>query len=425
MRILSDFHRNSALFNPRQHRDEARVQIPLSAVLLAILCMFWLNLGSLRALDDRLRHSAGLRRLLSQVGWSGTISDDTFADALQGLELKELRKMLQRQAKRELKGWRCGRYLESELGQRLKTMGAGWLAASGVVAIDGHELFSSRNRCCEQCLTRMITLKQDGEEVAVEEYYHRVVVAQWIGVHPAILLDVEDFHPGENELVAAHRLIKRLEHVYGNSIGILVMDALYDNEPIRSLARRSGFKTVIRHKNENWDPGKTGKRLLDRRDPNRMNPDSQRKEGRNRRYECWRERIPEGERLYVEVRRTITTSKGEHVQRAALLTDLPEAKTPLVALAMLYETRWWIENVTFHEMAGCWSLDRAFAHVDRPTAASAIVILALMAFNAFQVYVYRHLGLEPEKPSRTLGDLRRDFLETLSLPRVTIRARAP
>lgn len=83
------------------------------------------------------------------------------------------------------------------------------------------------------------------------------------------------------------------------------------------------------------------------------------------------------------------------------------------------------QNTGFHELAGAWSLDRAFVHKGRPTAAMAIVILALMAFNAFQVYIYRHLGLDPGKPSRTLGDIRRDFLETLSLTRLQVHARAP
>lgn len=404
-------------------RDQSKTRIPLSAILLAVMCMFWLGLGSLRALDDRLKVSPGLRRLLLLAGWEGSISDDTFADALNKLDLFALRAVLHRQAKREFKRWGAGRYLQSELGQRLKGTGAAHLAAKAVVAIDGHELFYSEHRACAQCLTRTIKEKRGGDWVELEQRYHKVVVAQWVGGHPSIMLDVEPLLPGEGEQTAAYRLVERLAKVYGASIGTLVADALYDGEPFRRVARQAAYRTVIRIKKFNQDPGRAAKRALDRRDPNRTNPDRKYRETHARRYECWG--VPEGDRQFIEVRRTDGSGEGARVQQAYLLTDWPVTKAPMVAIAMLYETRWWIENTGFHELAGAWSLDRAFVHAGRPTAAMAIVTLALMAYNAFQVYVYRHLGLDPSRPCRTLGDFRRDFLETLSLPQRRAHARAP
>lgn len=115
------------------------------------------------------------------------------------------------------------------------------------------------------------------------------------------------------------------------------------------------------------------------------------------------------------------------VQTGACITDYTPKEVPAVAIALLMETRWWIENTAFHELAGQWSLDRAFVHSGRPKAVVAIVALALLAYNALQAYLYRELGINPSRPERTLGDIRRDFWETLALFTLKglARARAP
>jgi hypothetical protein len=58
----------------------------------------------------------------------------------------------------------------------------GWYVA----AIDGHEFFSSRKRCCPDCQQRILTI--DGQ--AVTEYYHQGVVCHLIGQNLALVLDV-------------------------------------------------------------------------------------------------------------------------------------------------------------------------------------------------------------------------------------------
>lgn len=64
----------------------------------------------------------------------------------------------------------------------------GWL----ILSLDGHELFSSYWRCCDQCCTRRIQTVQ-GERI---QYYHRVVVAQLLGGPFALPLDLEPTNPG-------------------------------------------------------------------------------------------------------------------------------------------------------------------------------------------------------------------------------------
>lgn len=411
-------------------RDQARVTIPQAAVLFAILLMYWMGLGSVKALDDRLRNSAGLRRVLALVGWSGTISDDTFADVLAGIDLGALRQVLYAIGKRTLMRWATGPYRESTLGARLAGVGGSacaGLVARPLVAIDGHELFActSKNRVCPDCRTRKIKQKEpDGSEIEVEQRYHTLVVAQWVGAHPAVILDFEPIRPGEGEQIAAYRLVSRLEEVYGKSIGTLVADAAYDGEPFRLAARKAGYHFVIRHKNINIDPGKSFKKAIDRRDPDRSAPDRRYNETASRRkYECWDEGDTVQGLRYIEARRTTRSVREgkETVHKGACITSLPEEQAPAVAVAMMMETRWSIES-GFHELVGEWSVDRAFVHTGRSAAVLAIACLAFMAYNALATYLYRSLGINPRRPERTFGNIRDDLWETL--PEFGKRARA-
>ena len=99
----------------------------------------------------------------------------------------------------------------------------GWYVA----AIDGHEFFSSRKRCCPDCQKR--TLSVDGQEVM--EYYHQGVVCHLIGQSIALVLDVELLRPGEGEETAAKRLLQRVFAHYPRFLDIVVGDALYFDAP--------------------------------------------------------------------------------------------------------------------------------------------------------------------------------------------------
>jgi len=329
-------------------RDPRKTRIPLSAILLAVMAMFWLGLPSLRALDDRLKRSSALQRLLALVGWPASISDDSFAEALERLGMEGLRQAFYRIAKREIKRWRAGRFRKCALARRLKEIiprGSSGLVSRLLVAIDGHELFCTERRSCKRCLTRKVKRKIGNQIVEVEERYHRIVSAQWIGTHPAIVLDFEEFEPGENELYPAYRLVERLSSVYGYDIGILVADALFDNEPFRHLARTAGYRTVIRQKDPNRKLAILCQHNIDYRDSDRQSPDSRHLDPyTKKKYECWVELAwpgCKGER-YIEVRRTSPTPKGqkETINLGAIVTDLHFDEAPAVAVAMLMEARW-------------------------------------------------------------------------------------
>jgi hypothetical protein len=403
------------------HDGRRAPRIPLPAILFAMLASFLFGWRSVLALDDQLKHNAALRRWLALAGYGASISDDTFADALDALDLRSLQAVLHEFGKRQLARWRCGRWAQSELGRKLARVQAGPLASRAVVAIDGHHLFSCRHpaRRCADCTRNH--LSGPGNPPA-----HQIVTAQWVGVHPALVLDFEPVLPEQDgEHGAAARLLERLGRTYGTRIGVIVADALYDYPAFRARVRAAGYRSVVIHKDPVRAPGGEARCALDRRDPARTTPDWKYKDERGHRYEVWEQQAPYHlEARLVATRRTLPDGTVRHRD---VVTDLPMAQAPAVAVSILGETRWWIENTGFHELAGPWSLDRAFVHTGRPTAVWAIVCLGLLAYNLLQLYAYRHLRLDPAKPERTLGAIRRDLACTLALfgLRGRPRARSP
>lgn len=396
-------------------------RIPLPAVLLAVVVGFLFGWRSMLALDDQLKHNAALRRWLAVAGHGASISDDTFADALGTLDLRSLQAVLTKVGKRQLARWRSCRWAESELGRRLARVQAGRLASRAVVAIDGHHLFSCPHpaRRCTDCARNH--LSGPGMPPA-----HEIVAAQWIGVHPALVLDFEPVLPHQGgEHGAATRLLERLGRTYGAQIGVIVADALYDYPAFRARVRAAGYRSIIIHKDPARAPGGEARRALDQRDPDRINPDWKYRDERGHRYEVWEQHVSSHlEARLIATRRTLPDGVVRHRD---VVTDLPKEHAPAVAVSILGETRWWIENTGFHELAGPWSLDRAFVHTGRPTAVWAIVCLGLLAYNMLQLYAYRHLRLDPAKPERTLGAIRRDLACSLALfgLRGRPRARSP
>jgi hypothetical protein len=115
-----------------------------------------------------------------------------------------------------------------------------------VAAIDGHEFFSSRRRCCDECSTREITTR----EGVVTEYYHRGVVCQLVGVTPPIVLDFEMQKKGEGEVTAARRLLTRLLAVYGRLLFAITLDGAYVDGILIKMIRVCGIEVVVALKNE-------------------------------------------------------------------------------------------------------------------------------------------------------------------------------
>lgn len=190
--------------------------------------MFLLRLGSFNALEQELRRS---KRWESWVGCRKP-SADTIGRVYSQMSLADARQLL---VEINRISWRSKAiHLQPQESYR-------------VVAIDGHELSASRARCCDRCSQRKIKV---GEKTVLE-YYHRVVVAQWVGVSPAAILDLELIAPQEGEVTAARRLLERILVHYPRLIDVITADALYLEAPFIRLTLNAGKHVVIVMKQEN------------------------------------------------------------------------------------------------------------------------------------------------------------------------------
>jgi hypothetical protein len=185
-------------------------QIPTATAFASVFTLFATRRGSLNGLDQDLRIPARLRGIVG----ARVPSVDSIGRIYELMDSQPLRQIV------------C------DIGHRLKrnkalTSHEGWYVA----AIDGHEFFSSRKRCCPHCQTRVLTV--DGQ--LVTEYYHQGVVCHLIGQSLALVLDVESLQPGEGEETTAKRLLERVFAHYPRFFDVVVGDALYFNGPFINL----------------------------------------------------------------------------------------------------------------------------------------------------------------------------------------------
>jgi Transposase DDE domain len=263
-----------------------------------------------------------------------------------------------------------------------------------VVAVDGHELWASRARCCAECLTREVTVNG----AKVREYYHRVVVAQWVGVTPPALLDVERVAPGEGEVVAARRLVTRLVQRSGRLIDVITADALYLEAPFITTVLAAGKHIVIVLKQEARTLYQDAERL-------RQLQASQQFVAGPRTTQVWDlpdltsfptlgrpVRVVWADEQTVRARRvggeaqTVVDEK-----RWIWVTDLPAATVAATKIQQWGHDRWDLETRGFNELVTLWHMDHCFIHNPR-----AIDVLLLTLAAAFLLtYLFYERSLKP------------------------------
>lgn len=124
------------------------------------------------------------------------------------------------------------------------------------IIIDGTGLFYFKEKHCENCLVTTITREEDGKEIKVKRYYHKVLEAKLV-LAPNIIISLDtEFIENENEEVAkndceinaAKRLLERLYRDYPRLPICLQGDALYAVEPIMKLCRGKHWKYILTQK---------------------------------------------------------------------------------------------------------------------------------------------------------------------------------
>ena len=363
-----------------------RPQIALATVWWSVFAMFALRLRSFNALEEDLRRGRGWARW---VGNARLPSADTVGRVLAGASLGDQRTLLiglGRQA------WRA----KSIHGRRGETY--------RVVAVDGHELWASRTRCCAECLIREVPVGA----TKVPEYYHRVVVAQWVGVTPPALVDVERIRPGEGEVVAARRLVRRLFESAGRLIDVITADALYLEAPFIELVLAAGKHVVIVMKQEARELYQDAERLRALPPPHVLVDGP-------RTTRLWD--LPELEsfatlhrpmRVVWAEEQTVRQhrvggGKQEVVESGdwVWVTDLPPGAVAATKIQQWGHDRWDVENRGFNELATLWHMDHCFVH--EPTAIEAVLLTLSAAFLLTYLFYERNLKPGEHRPRTRLA----------------------
>ena len=186
------------------------------------------QLGSLNALEQTSEH----RFWQSWIGKS-LPSADTIGRVFAKIDCDDLRRIIKRV------------YTKLKRNKALNSLYAGMF----VLVIDGHESHSSYLRCCSGCLKRVIH-KKDKDTT---QYYHRQVMAQLVCGNFYIPLDIEPQLPGEDEVAAAERLLKRVLQDYPRAFDIILLDGLYLRANFFWLGLEHGKNVIAVLKDERRD----------------------------------------------------------------------------------------------------------------------------------------------------------------------------
>ena len=354
------FHLGSQLGNLTDAR--AFPHIPTAAAFAGVLTLFATRRGSLNGLEQDLRIPARLQGLVG----AQPPSVDSISRIYALMDSQPLRQLL------------CDIAHQLKRNKAL-TSHEDWYVA----AIDGHEFFSSRKRCCPHCQRRTLTV--DGQPVT--EYYHQGVVCHLIGQSLALVLDVELLRPGEGEETAAKRLLERVFAHYPRFFDIVVGDALYFDAPFINFCLDRHKHVIVTAKGDQRLLLRDAQGLFCQQPPGCW---VDKKARRTVRY--WDEEgftSCEGVKRSLRVLRTEETvghreriagqwQETEEVTTWCWATTLSKTQLSTRGLWRCGHGRWDIENDCFNTLATHWGWNHCFKH-----AATAIVNFLLTSFIVY------------------------------------------
>ena|SRR5579863_5873838 len=259
--------------------------------------------------------------------------------------------------------------------------------------------FPSRKRHCAECLQRKVTV--EGKEVI--EYYHRGVVCHLVGYDTALPLDVEMLRPGEGEVAAACRLLKRVFANYSRFFDAVLGDALY--------CEAGFFNFCLQHRKDVVAVLKGDDRQLKRDAELRFSQMApQTWTANNRQAQAW---DLDGFTTMTGVDHPIRVlhSHEEWMERSRVAgvwvsekqtsdwwwaTTVTVNRLPAQQLWKAGHSRWDIENDDFNTLSRSWGLDHCFKHT--PRAILNFVLTILVVHVLLQSFYIRNL-----KPTRRTG----------------------
>jgi hypothetical protein len=358
-------------------------EIKSATVFVVMLFFFLFRLSSMEELDRNVRKGR-FRQLIPDK--EKMPSHDTARQALMKWDLESL------QDSHELF---ISKFKQNK-GPKRGTID-GWRVA----AIDGVELFASKSRCCDECLTRQLT---NGET----EYFHRAVFLQKVGGDPRIIYETEllkkkdGSEKSEGETAAAMRLIQHTAQRHGMLVDVLTLDALYAKATMIHEALDHHQHVVVRMKEERRRIMKDAKGLFDARSPDVAWAEKD-KWGNTVIVQAWDESdFTSWDTLRVAFRmiKMVRTVKrnvivgGKKQSRIDVLerwvgTTLTKGAAGTDTVARIAASRWDIENMGFHDLKTYWHMDHPYVH--DPIAIEAVLGIMVMAVNLYYAFLFGHL----------------------------------
>ena len=351
--------------------DRQQPRIPTSAVFLAVLVMMLLRRGSLNAIEQDLRMP---RRLQGMIG-PRLPSADTIGRVYTGLDSDSLRRML------------------ASIHHRLKRNKAvPALGGRRIAAVDGHEFFSSRRRCCDACQQRTLTVS--GHKVT--EYYHQGVVCHLTSSDLALPLDVELLRPGEGEETAARRLLERVFKNYPRYFDVVSADALYLDAPFINFCLKHHKDVIVVVKGKQRLLLQDAEGLFAQQPPQRWALPQGHilywdEEGFTSCEGVWQPlRVLRAEETYHRRHRTGGRwVREDETHHWCWATTLTKGQLDSVLLWRASHDRWNVENQCFNTLVTHWALNHCYKH--DPTAIVNFVLTLFVAFALLQSFHQRNL----------------------------------
>lgn len=316
--------------------------------------------------------------------------------------------------------------------ERNKAFREGSYATLRCVAIDGWEPFASYDRCCPQCLQRLVSVKnpKTGEVEKRVQYYHRFVVAMLIGPTIDVVLAIEPVRNEEarreigfveagheGELTAGLRLIDSLHETYGSFIDAIVCDALYANGPVFTKLDDCGYGGFIVLKKEDNEPLKEAQALWDQLGPCDEYDDHDRKEH----IVLWDvddiETLDTYKGKVRAIKAVVTKKDGTQKTWCLCIVGDRARKVGRRAALKIIRSRWHLENTGFNQWVKHWNLSHVYRH--SANALMAVLLLWSLVFNLLQLFIYRRLkrARRPKDPTDTIRHIVEVMLRDLgSIP---------
>jgi hypothetical protein len=263
------------------------------------------------------------------------------------------------------------------------------------LALDGTGAGRSQQSHCDWC--RPI---RDAKHNVIG-YHHQLVTISVVGTGLTLPFDVEPYGPGDSELAAAQRLLRRVIASLGTRFAdYLVVDGEYAGAPFLHAANRLGLGVVARLKNNLPLLLAAVQRRFQQQAPTQVYRD-----GKDR-VEIWdADDFDPWEALQWETVRAIRYRQHKpngQVVEAEWLTDFPLRRVSSLSLYHMAKSRWEIENQGFNDAKNRYSFEHTCHHEKNSVLLNSLLTLFALTIERLYRIRYLHRGTHTVRSAEQL-----------------------